>query len=91
VLFAPGFPVRDVLPLTPLLAAWAADDPDRRGWWFITSLALALSVVLEPLAFRQGGDATGWLIGVAGIGAAALLALWPLGVLAARTSGTPRA
>jgi hypothetical protein len=76
--FAPSFPVREALPFAPLLAVWAADDPDRRGWWFLEGFALALCVVLELLATRTGDRTTWRFIGIAGIAGTALLALWPL-------------
>jgi hypothetical protein len=88
-LFAPCFPAREVMPFAPLLAVWAADDPDRRGWWFITGLALALGVALEPLALGEGGRVTGQLIGWAGIAAATLLALWPLSTLLRAPAAAP--
>jgi hypothetical protein len=82
-LAAPAFPVGAVVAFAPLLAGWCAADPDRRGWWFLESLALALTVVLERYAAVEPAHA-GWrFAALLGIAAAVLLAPWPLRQLVA--------
>lgn len=78
---APKFmPMYSVL-WAPLLAAWAAGDPDRRGWLLVYGALLPLAWYLDsgPL---QGLFGLGWqVVAIAGLVGVALLAMWPLRVL----------
>lgn len=79
--FAPGYGAAHLAPWLPFVCAWAAGDPDRRGWWTIAALALPLALVAEAAA-----PVTPLWRGLAllVVLAAGLLPLWPLATLAAR-------
>lgn len=62
----------------PLLAIWAARDPDARGWWIVYGALLPLAWALDsgPL---QGLFGPAWqALAVLGLTGIAALALWPL-------------
>ncbi len=87
---APKFMNMYAILWAPLLAAWAAPDPDRRGWLVLYASLLPLAWVLDsgPL---QGLFGVGWrLVAIVGIPAIAALALWPLWDMR-RAAGVSRA
>lgn len=74
---APKFMPMYAVMWAPLLAVWAAGDPDRRGWLLVYGALLPLAWYLDsgPL---QGLFGFGWrAVAVMGLPAIALLALWP--------------
>ncbi|MFN8587759.1 MAG: hypothetical protein U0704_08130 [Candidatus Eisenbacteria bacterium] len=76
--FAPKFMPMYAVLWAPLLAVWAADDADRRGWLLLYGTALPLAWYLDsgPL---QGLFGFGWhVVAVLGLLGVAALALWPL-------------
>lgn len=83
---APKFmPMYSVL-WAPLLAAWAAGDPDRRGWLLVYGSVLPLAWYLDsgPL---QGLFGLGWqAVAIAGLVGVAALAMWPMRVMLPRAS-----
>lgn len=75
---SPKFMTMYAIMWAPLLAVWAAKDPDRRGWWLLYGAMLPLAWYLDS-GPMQGLFGMGWhLVGVTGIIGVALLALWPL-------------
>ena len=76
-LLSPSFPASSALVFTPALAAWASDDPDRRGWWVLYGAALSLGVGLEA-GFEGSRGPGGKSLAMIAVAGAALLAAWPL-------------
>ena len=75
---SPKFMTMYAIMWAPLLAVWAAKDPDRGGWWRLYGALLPLAWYLDS-GPMQGLFGMGWhLVGVTGIIGVALLALWPL-------------
>jgi hypothetical protein len=81
---APKFMPMYAVLWAPQLSSWGSRDPDRRGWLVLYGAALPLAWYLDsgPL---QGLFGAGWqVVAVGGLLGVALLALWPLRVLARR-------
>ena len=90
---SPKFMIMYAIMWAPLIAVWAAKDPDRRGWWLLYGATLPLAWYLDS-GPMQGLFGIGWqVVGVAGIIGVALLALWPLAEMrrAADPTGSPDA
>lgn len=86
--FAPKFMPMYAVLWAPMLALWAAGDPDRRGWLLVYGAALPLAWYLDsgPL---QGMFGIGWqVVAIAGLLGVGLLALWPLRTLASAVRAT---
>ncbi len=90
---APGADAAHLVAWLPLLVAWCAGDPDRRGWWILEGLALPIAFVLEGAPLSGAWGPLWRAMAMAGLLGAGALALWPLHALHARpvAARTPRA
>ena len=86
---APRFAVGQAVLWAPVLSHWAADDPDRRGWWLVYGTALPVAFALSRGALAGDAGASWRGIAVLGVAGAVALGAWPIAAALRRDAPAP--